>query len=60
MSDRVKVSRRLYRAALADAISWQESLIEAQAGTPDENAASRKLLADYRRALAAMPPMSGA
>jgi hypothetical protein len=52
--DRVRVSRRLYRSALADAISWTESLVSAQAGTPSENPDDRKRLADYRGAYTAL------
>jgi hypothetical protein len=49
-SGRVRVSRSLYRSALADAIDWTVSLI--QAGNPDPE--DRKRLARYRQALAAL------
>lgn len=55
MSDeRIRVSRKLYRSALHDAIGWTESLIEA--GNPDPEDVKR--LAAYRRALVAIegPP----
>jgi hypothetical protein len=51
MSDsRIRVSRRLYLSALADAIDWTESLIDA--GKPDPQ--DKKRLASYRRAQAAI------
>lgn len=48
--DTVRASRSLYRAALADAIDWTETLI--QAGHPQADDIAR--LARYRKALAAI------
>jgi hypothetical protein len=50
MAGTVRADRDLYRSALADAIDWTESLIDAG----DNDPANRKLLARYRQAYAAL------
>jgi hypothetical protein len=49
VSATVRVDRALYLAALADAIEWEQSLIDAGGG----DACSRALLARFREAYAA-------